>query len=370
MSAPATVLAALRRFLPEVPPRSEPQRRAIWAITHCRTAALGGRVFVCADCHRLHFAYHSCNHKACPQCGRKATREWVRRELAKRIEAPYFLVTFTLPSELRGCFFGPHAKEAYDLFFAAVAGALTEKLSSDQGLGAAVHGFTVVLHTWNQKLLFHPHLHCLVPGAGLDAHGQLVRVRQADFLVYLPLLRAAFRQQMYRRLQAQQWAVDPAVWRQEWGVQIQPVGSGAAAIKYLGAYVAKTALGDSRLVAVTEENVTFRWRDRADGNQLREMTLPGREFVERYLRHVLPVGLRSIRYYGFCHPAAKANRLRIQLLAGMAVDLGAERSPQPSAPPLACPFCQGPLRLLGCWPASYRIRGPPRIGATPTAVVA
>lgn len=111
------------------------------------------------------------------------------------MNAPYFLVTFTLPAELRGCFFGPHARQAYDLFFTAATGALSEKLASDKAFRAPVHGFVAVLHTWNQKLEFHPHLHCLVPGAGLDDHQRLVRVKKPEFLLHLPHLQAAFRQQ-------------------------------------------------------------------------------------------------------------------------------------------------------------------------------
>ena len=110
------MIGALRRFLPEFlrtdPPLSRQQRRAIWAISHCRTPALGGRSFVCDRCGEVHFAFHSCNHKACPQCGHEATKRWVRRELDKLVGAPYFLVTFTLPSELRSCFLGRFAKEA------------------------------------------------------------------------------------------------------------------------------------------------------------------------------------------------------------------------------------------------------------------
>ena len=125
MSERPSVLGALRRFLPEFlqtgPPLSAAQRRAIRAITHCRTAALGGRAFACKNCHHVHFAYHSCNHKACPQCGALANRRWVQRELGKLLNTPYFLVTFTLPAELRANFFGPLAKQAYDLFFTAAA---------------------------------------------------------------------------------------------------------------------------------------------------------------------------------------------------------------------------------------------------------
>jgi hypothetical protein len=362
----ATVIEALRRFLPAFlethPLRSPDQHRALRALTQCRTPALGGNAFVCEapDCARVHFAWHSCNHKACPQCGRAATARWVRRELAKLVRAPYFLVTFTLPAELRGEFFGPHANEAYDLVFAAVAGALSEKLSTAKGLRAATHGFTAVLHTWNQQLGFHPHLHCLVPGAGLDARGRPVRVKRPRFLVYQPHLQKAFRKHLYRALQARNWPVDPSVWGKDWGVNIRPAGSGAAALKYLGAYVARTALRDERLVAVGERTVTFRWKNRDRGNRRETTTLDGVEFVRRYLRHVLPRGLRSIRYYGFCHPAAKARRLRVQFHTGMAVDLGAPAPPDPP-PPLAprCPHCGHPKsRLLGHL-APGAARGPP-----------
>jgi hypothetical protein len=362
----ATVIGALRQFLPAfletAPPLSAEQRRALWAITHCRTPALGGDVFDCPRCGHVHFAWHSCNHKACPQCGRQATARWVARQLAKLVRAPYFLVTFTLPSELRGEFFGPHAHLAYDLFFTGVARALSEKLATDKGLRATVHGFTAVLHTWTQRLEFHPHIHCLVPGAGLNARGDFVRVKKADYLVFLDHLKAAFAQHLYRRFKAHDWPVDPVVWTKEWNVQIQPVGSGVPAVKYLGTYVARTAISDQRIVAVDDHTVTFRWKHR-DPNRIEISTLPGIEFVRRYLRHVLPRGLRSVRYYGFCHPTAKAHRLRVQCHSGLPVQLGAPTltvpalPPSPSTPP--CPYCGGPTRWIKSVGFFSRKRGPP-----------
>jgi len=365
-----TVLGALRAFLPQFqtaePALSPQQRRAIWAITHCRTAALGGRAFVCHPCNQVHFAYHSCNHKACPQCGALATRRWVAREVHKLLNAPYFLVTFTLPSQLRGCFFGPLAKQAYDLFFTAVQAALAEKLAQDKGLRAVTSGFSAVLHTWNQRLEFHPHIHCLVPGAGLNATGDYVRVRKDNFLVYLPHLQCAFRQHFYRLFKQHDWQVDPQVWSKQWGVHIQPAGSGTAAVKYLGTYVARSAINDARLLCLTHQAVTFRWKDRAHQNRSQLLTLPGVEFVRRYLRHVLPRGLRSVRYYGFCHPTAKASRLRVQLHSGKPLDLGlpapASHSqpdvlPQQSAP--LCPKCGQPMKLLLSINLCQMNRGPP-----------
>jgi hypothetical protein len=357
-------LGALRRFLPEFlktdPPLSSQQRRALWAITHCRTAALGGSVFSC-DCGQVHFAYHSCNHKACPQCGALATRRWVQRELGKLINAPYFLATFTLPAELRGCFFGPFAKQAYDLFFTAVSGALSEKLADDKALRACSSGFTAVLHTWNQRLEFHPHIHCLVPGAGLDGQGSYVRVKNHQFLVHLPHLQSAFRQHSYQLFKEHGWSVDPAVWGKDWGVHIRPAGSGAPAVKYLGAYVARTAITDARLLALTDDSVTFRWKDR-EANCTKTKTLPGIEFVSRYLRHVLPAGLRSVRYYGFCHPMAKTKRLQVQLHSGRTVNLGASDlgpSPAPACPAPLCPKCGRAMKLILSVSPWQKPRGPP-----------
>jgi hypothetical protein len=364
-SAP-TVIGALRRFLPEFlttnPVLSPPQRRALWAINHCRTAALGGRFLGCQPCGQIHFAYHSCNHKACPQCGKSATAAWVQRELAKRVNAPYFMVTFTLPAQLRECFFGPLAKEAYDLFFAAVSGALAEKLATDKGLRAHLNGFTAVLHTWNQRLGFHPHIHCLVPGAGLNDRGRPVRVKKADFLIYQAHLQAAFRQHLGRLLAEHGWQTHPDAWGRKWGVHIKGVGSGVAAVKYLGAYVARTAISDRRVMNVQDHGVTFWWKDRSDGNRRKIRTVPGVEFVRSYLRHVLPKGLRSIRYYGFCHPAARAKRLRVQFHTGMAMLVGGQAGPPQPTRPVCCPQCGQPMRLILDLSRRGVQRGPPGHG--------
>ncbi|MEO0852397.1 MAG: transposase, partial [Cyanobacteria bacterium J06648_11] len=312
---PRHVIDVLRRFIPEFrssrPILHEAQHRALWAITHCRTAMMGGHLYVCEDCGKSVYAYHSCNHRSCPLCGKSDTAQWVERELEKRVNAPYFMVTFTLPSELRDLFFGKLAKQAFDLFFAASSAALSEKLASKRWLGAKRSGFTGVLHTWNQQLQFHPHIHYIVPGGGLDAKDRFMRVKNANFLVPVRVLSGAFRASFRAHLAALGWEVDPAVWRKDWGVDIRPFGSGANAIKYLGAYVCRTAIGDSRIVAMDDQTVSFSWKDRAHSGRQRVSKIAGIEFIARYLRHVLPRGMRSIRYFGFCHPAAKRTRERV-----------------------------------------------------------
>ena len=369
MSAP-TVSEALRCFMPEFlstkPVLSQPQRRALRAMEACRTPALGGCAYGCAKCSRHHFAYHSCNHKACPQCGREATRKWVAREQRKLIGAPYFMVTFTLPSELRELFFGKEAKCAYDLFFTAASRALSDKLAATKWLGAAENGFTMVLHTWNQKMLFHPHLHCIVPGAGLDAKGEYRAVKSAQFLVPVPVLSKAFRSEFRALMKQHGWQCDPAVWRMDWGVHVQACGGGENIVKYLGTYVARSVIADSRILSISDTHVTFRYKDREDGGVTRTLKVEGVEFCRRSLRHVLPRKLRSIRYYGWSHPAAKKTRLKVTALSGRRIDLGAQPVPVKSPPHVVkCPCCQQPMELRGKIKAlpmfldQLRPRGPP-----------
>jgi len=371
VAAGASVIGALRRFLPdflrENPVLDRARRRAVWALTHCRTAAMGGHVHACEKCGVAHFAFHSCNHRSCPQCGARDTAAWVDRELGKRIAAPYFMVTFTLPEELRVLFFTPSAKALYDAFFAAASGALTTTLENPRWVGAATSGFTMVLHTWNRRLLFHPHIHTITPGAGLDARLNVVSVKNAGFLVPQPVLREAFRARFRRELDALRSlpehrelpAVDPGVWNKDWGVHIQPCDDGKHLIKYLGTYVCRTAISDSRILEVTDSTVTFSWKDRRNGDAKRTETISGVEFVRRFLRHVLPVGLRAIRRYGYCHPSAKYIRERIAFHSGVPLVLGPEKAPEPR-PPLLCPRCQTVLvpfeRLLATWITN---RGPP-----------
>jgi hypothetical protein len=372
--ARAKVIDVLRRFLDDYlrtePPLCNAQRRAIWALIHCRTPAMGGHLYACKKCGDRAYSYHSCNHKACPQCGRQATADWVDRELGKLVGAPYFMVTFTLPSELRGLFFGPLAKEAYDVFFAATSTALRQKLASPNWFGAQQSGFTGVLHTWNQHLLPHFHIHYIVPGAGIDGDGRVVRVKSANFLVALDPLKIAFRHEFRELFEAKGWRADPAVWHKDWGIHIKPFGSGANAVKYLGAYVSRTAIGDHRIVSMDgpkNNEVTFLWKDRNDGDKIKPERVSGVEFVRRYLRHVLPKGLRSIRYYGYCHPTAKNKREGVRFHTGMPLQVGAaakeEKSPR-GVPSCSC--CKEPMewimsvgRMVELGPQNDRAPPPP-----------
>jgi hypothetical protein len=372
--AGATVIGALRRFLPDYlrdhPEQGRARRRAVWALTRCRTAAMGGHLHACTKCGSTEFAYHSCNHRACPQCGKEATAQWVERELGKRIGAPYFMVTFTLPEQLRPLFFSPAARDLYELFFAAASGALSESLANPRWLGAHQSGFTMILHTWNQRLLFHPHIHCIVPGAGIDAEGHVVSVKSPGFLVPQPVLRSSFRHLFHQKFSqlitleenSHLPPIDPSVWQKDWGVHLQSFGDGKRAIQYLGTYVCRTAIGDSRILSFDESTVTFSWKDRAHGDVRRVEGVAGVEFVSRYLRHVLPLSMRAIRRYGFCHPSAKNMRERIAFHTGCLLLLLGTPDPQPQKKQPLCPCCATPMiplmRLLASWKCG---RAPPAL---------
>ena len=358
-----TVIDALRRFLPAHlstrPCLSGVQRRAVWALQNCRTTVMGGHVHECPTCPgQREYGFNSCHHKSCPQCGRAATAEWVQREQSKLIPAPYFMVTFTLPSELRDLFFGEEAKAAYDAFFQASAATLSQTLAEKKWLGAASSAFTMVLHTWNQKMLFHPHLHCIVPGAGLDAQGNYVVVKDADYLLPADALKEVLKHHFGQQMKALGLSCDPAVWRKKWSVNVQAFGSGENAIKYLGRYIFRSVISDSRILSITDTHVTFRHLDRSDRNNpiTRTLTLSGIEFVKRHLRHVQPAKLRAVRYYGYHHPAAKKNRQRVQQGSGAAPMITAPRAPAEEAAQNQeagtakrehlCPRCQQPMQMI------------------------
>ena len=371
-----TVIEALRRFLPDYlsarPALSAEQRRAIWAICHCRTPEMGGHVHGCEPCGQKQFAWNSCNHKACPQCGRGSTQQWVQKQNARRIGAPQFMVTFTAPEELRELFFGVSAKAMRDALMGASADALKHCLAENRHLQLAQSASTLVLHTWNQQMLFHPHVHCLVPGGGLDAQGQYRQVKSADYLVSDSALKTAIRHAMRQRMREHGMECDPAVWRKKWAVNIQPFGDGANAIQYLGRYISRSVIGDSRIVAITDTHITFRWKDRAHGDAQRQSTISGIEFIRRYLRHVQPAGLRSVRYHGYHHPAAKKTRQRVQQAlrsndearmpnaeeAAENKEPGTKHEEQRTKHSLPkCPCCQRPMQRLGRTLPAWRMPG-------------
>ena len=336
--------------------RSPEQRRAVRAILSCRTASQGGHLYRCAPCAKLEFAYHSCHHRACPQCGALPAADWLEQRKLRLLPVPYFLLTFTVPEELR-VFFKAEPKLGYDLLFAVTSQALREVALTKLGGEAAALG---VLHTWSRQLVFHPHVHYIVPG-GFLSENQLrwVRLKNPNFLLPEKVLsrrtRSLFRAALQERpeLLAQ---VPAAVWRKEWIVNTQPVGSGEKALAYLAAYVQRTALSSQRIVKEENGRTTFKYRQSETG-AWKLLTLETPEFLRRFLQHVLPAGFHRVRYFGWWSPAAKKKWDRILAL----LDWSAGARP-PQRPPWikTCPCCGKPMQRIGQLP-----RGPPATNRPP-----
>lgn len=317
------------------------QRRALLAITRCRTPALGGHVYRCTDCEKPEFAYHSCHHRACPRCGGAGTTEWTQKQTERLLPVPYFLVTFTVPEELRPIFAARPAV-LHDLFFAQAARALQTVAARPRHLGAEL-GMVGVFHNWGRQLQHHPHLHFIVAGGGLTPERTAWRAaRRSDWLLPSKPVEAALRQGMAAALRAAapelHAQVPDSCWREGWWVHWQPAGSGQNVVKYLARYVSRTTISDERIVAASDEAVTFCYTDTAT-QQRKSCTLAAAEFMRRYLQHVPPPGQHRVRYFGWMHPAAKKRRMIVEsLLAVIIVVRPATETPSWH---LRCPHCGG-----------------------------
>ena len=315
-------------------------RRAVQAILACRTAALGGQLYRCPDCGRDHFAYHSCHHRACPQCGHAEATDWIARQQAKLLPVPYYLITFTVPAGLRD-WLRAHQKLGYGRLLQESAGALQDVAAREKYLGAEV-GCLSVLHTWGRQLQYHPHVHCVVPAGGLRADGlRWCRPPSPDFFLPQAVLAARFRTRLQAALRdaPDRQTIPPEVWRQDWVVDVQPVGSGQSALQYLSAYVYRTALGAQRILRDEDDQVTFQYKDSHD-QAWHTLTLAALEFIRRFLQHILPKGFQRVRSYGWLSPAATGRWTRIQTL----LDWRAPgRLGPPARPERRCPRCGAAL---------------------------
>ena len=343
----------MKKFGARLPPS---HRRAVQAIAACRTAALGGQLFGC-ECGRREFVYHSCNHRACPQCGHADATRWLEHQRQRLLPVPYYLVTFTVPAPLRP-FLRSHQKIGYHLLLRESAGALLDVGRDHKDLGAQL-GLLAVLQTWARDLHFHPHVHCVVPGGGLSADGRRwVQPKYHDFFLPQAALAKRLRTRLKLALQRHHPAlfaqIPRPVWTVDWVADVQPVGSGEPALKYLAAYVYRTALSAERIVADDGQRVTFTYRD--NQGRPRQLQLPAEQFLHRFLQHVLPRGFQRVRYFGWLAPAAKARFERVAALLGCKAP-----PPQPTSPPPVpqCPCCHKPMRLLGRLPRQRPDRHPP-----------
>jgi len=300
----------VRQFAGEVPHLSAEARRVFQDIARCRTAALGGHLHECDECDHREQSYNSCRNRHCPKCQSLAQVRWLEARQADLLPVPYFHVVFTVPDVLHPLF-RANPKVSYSLLFTAVAETVKEVALNPAHLGARV-GLTAVLHTWTQKLLYHPHLHCLVPGGGLSADGTRWVPCKPRFFLPVRVLSLVFRGKLLDKLERAidrgqltvatdedpRFSLEEAA-RKKWVVYSKaPFAGPEQVLRYLGRYTHRIALSNDRLLSLDGRIVGFRWRDRADGNKVKVLTLDAVAFLQRFLLHLLPKGFMRIRHYG------------------------------------------------------------------------
>src|SRR5467141_3350600 len=359
--------------------------KVLRAIARCRTAALGGHLDECTRCGHRAISFNSCRDRHCPKCQIAARERWIAARQRELLPTPYAHVVFTLPRRLAPLVL-QNKKLLYDLLFRTTAETLLEVARNPLRLGAEI-GFFTVLHTWNQKIELHPHVHCVVPDGGLSPdHTRWVRSRDHYFLPnkvlrkifrgkFVDALEQAFRDGLLHLHGDLALLAQPkifATWlrplfRQDWVVYLKrPFGGPEYVLQYLGRYTHRVAISNHRLVSFADGQVTFRWRDSAHHNEQKLLPLSVDEFLCRFLLHILPQGFVRIRHFGFL-----ANRRRTTLLPLCFQLLGSAQEPQAGQHVAStedalglwrCPKCGGPMKVVERLAAvEIQLRSPPRI---------
>ncbi|MBA4073321.1 MAG: IS91 family transposase, partial [Gemmatimonas sp.] len=293
-------------------------RRAMDDIVACRTSVLGGSLYACDDCGALDYAYHSCRNRHCPTCQEERAQEWLDRVRQRLLPCDHYLLTFTLPQQLRAVA-RTHQAVVYAMLLREAA-ASVQTLAADPTWVGGPPGILAVLHTWTRTLEYPPHAHLLVTAGGLARDGRAWRKpTHPRFLLpgyaLSPIFRAKMRDALARAGLAQD--IDPLVWSRDWVVHGQQIGrgaqAGAHAARYLARYVYHVALTNHRLETFEHGRVTFRYTH-GRTHETRHLTLPVDAFITRFLQHVLPRGFTKIRYYGLLSPTNRTDLERARHL--------------------------------------------------------
>jgi hypothetical protein len=344
------------------------RRRVVQDVMLCRTRALGGHLQVCDRCGYTKPFYNSCRNRHCPKCQSLEQTRWVEGQAARLLPTPYFHVVFTVPKALHP-FFLVDRRQAYSLLFGSAIGALHAVCQRRLG---ATPGTIAVLHTWTQTLAFHPHIHCIVTGGGLDASRKRWRASRPRFLVPVRVLSRVFRAKLLESFECAIHSGSAGIGAplarpllrqaaaKEWVVYSKaPMAGPEQVLRYLGRYTHRIAIGHERLVSAQDGKVTFRYRDRRARDRRRVMTMDGPEFVRRFLLHVLPRGFVRIRHFGLFANACRAQRIAQARDILDAPGASPQKPKSPREPwrdmlrrltgrdPLACPYCEGgALRIV------------------------
>lgn len=280
------------------------------AIRRCRTAACGELFVKCPECNHSEWRPLSCGNRHCPKCQNHSASQWIDRQQAKLLPVPYFMVTFTVPYELRLPMYR-HQRVSYTLLFNSVISTLRTFGLNPKHLGAEI-GSTMVLHTNSRQLDFHPHIHAVVPGGGINKRRHRWKPAKGDYLFNHKAMAIVFRARLLAGLKEAGLTLPSNITR-SWVVDCTKAGTGMAALKYLSRYMYRGVLGEKKILTNENGFVTFSYIDSESG-ETRYRKLKGEDFLQLIVQHVLPRGFRRIRDYGFLHANAKRLRFLLQLI--------------------------------------------------------
>ena len=362
------------------------QLKVMTAIEQCRTAALGGHLLHCPGCDHDQVSYNSCRNRHCPKCQAVAAKRWLDARQADLLPVDYYHVVFTLPAPISDIAYYNKAV-VYGLLFEVAAEVLGTIAADPKHLGAQI-GMTLVLHTWGSALTHHPHVHGIVPGGGLSPDGQRWVSCKSGFFLSVRVLSRLFRRRFLEELEGAQRAgklkffgqytelVDARTFARwlaplrkcEWVVYAKrPFAGPQAVLAYLSRYTHRVAIANSRLVALDERGVTFRWKDYRDKGSTRHktMTLTREEFMRRFLLHVLPAGFHRIRHFGLIANNGRREKLALarELLnvgpAAVAESKPADVSCELARPTFLCAHCGAQMIVIEMFVRGQSIRAPP-----------
>jgi hypothetical protein len=313
--------------------------KALHAICRCRTPDSGELYIQCPSCHHAQWHPLSCGHRSCPKCQNHEASQWIDRQKAKLLPVLYFIATFTLPYELRSLTWH-HQRKVYSLLFICVAGVLKDFGLNPKHLGAQI-GMTMVLHTHNRRLDFHPHVHVVVPGGGIDKQRRQWKKKKGKYLFNEFALATVFHARFLKALKDARFSIPKNV-PSKWVVDCDYVGKGITAIKYLSAYLYRSVISEKNIVSNQNGRVTFKYIENKTGNT-RYRTLNGEDFLYLIIQHVLPKGFRRVRDYGFLHGNAKKLLSLVQLILHVVI----QRIDHRPRPAFKCPCCNAAMVILG-----------------------
>jgi hypothetical protein len=330
-------------------------RKVLSAITRCRTGQLGGLLYRCDGCGREHWVGRSCGNRHCPTCGRDKTSRWLEKQAGRLLPVHHFLVTFTVPDQVRSVL-RQHQQDGYRALFDAASQTLLTLAASSRYLTGCQLGFFGVLHTWGRDpCVYHPHVHFVVPGGGVHQEESTWRQTPENFLFPHAAVVTVYQAKLADCLRACGLydAVPAAAWQARFVVDIKPVGDGRAVLQYLAPYVHRVAISDRRIVACDDQSVTFRYMP-SGTKRSKTRTVPGTEFVRGFVQHTLPRGFQKIRYYGWMSPHNRIGldhvKWLVWLFLGWTFRLASRHWP-PEAPAqrgeVRCPRCGAAMRLVG-----------------------